>query len=1605
MWDLGNRSVVALVSVLSGCVFLYNVWGPILILTILLFLTIYACYSLITNDSLLSPHASFLFDYCVRVFLEVRAKFESIVDHVYRYSRIFWETANRRFFEVFLTKIRMERRRGPHYQLSTDPYPTRRNSSKFDSIAQLSPISRNARESNANELTSENKVYRNPNHSLYARGAFSKVTSTPLLSRSKEEFENESSSQGTSQRMTPVYSHHRSLTRGEDVTYYSSEGSPWGTTISPKAHPTASESKSPLSQSRPLSVSTRYNIDPRVYNDVTSPGLSSRLTKYAAEANNRLTRQSQYHVGQFPKVNLQGSPVPVINPKCVKTRTPVTVRVAPPDAVRYSPPGKQKMLSNLCDVDESLSSSSVPYGLREMSLKRHASREDVTFDLAKKQRIGGVTVNEVETQDETKQKRSRDESSKSEEDISPQNKSARPAKRTKTPSCYDILNSFSSSKNVVSGIKRKARDLSRSGTPDFEKHFKSLESVPNSSVQALSEAQIKNVTYRDHGATEKKQLNARNSLDPVQGKLSPVKGILKTSSKALEMDSHDREVHANLDNRHNGETRTAGAPVFVDTESSRLTNKLFMRAEPERNEKLRMLVEEQGNIRAKFTTDDVEEIKKEDIADMRQTSMKARLQSMFDAISGKATSKINPDVVIQAEEVNTVKSVPCPSSCATLNSSTTTTNANTTPISTSAVSPSPGSKSTKHVTFDLTSKESSLDSKLSSSNSKPMLATSAGNSFVATSGNAIFPSPVTNVSSAVSSSELKNAAPAKTINVTSSATPFASVADPSSHRVASTSSTPSVVTAATPAVLSGNSFGATTGVTFNSPTISASSSSFATKTNMTPVGQLNQPHTTEKASSASSMTPTNNNTAFSSPMLRSVTWSAESSAGQLNQPHTTEKVSSTSSMTPTNNNTAFSSPMLRSVTWSAESPAGQLNQPQATEKASSTSSMTPTNSNTAFSSPMLRSVTWSAESPAGQLNQPHTTEKASSTSSMTSTNNNTAFSSPMLRSVAWSVATTNAVESKGQSTLVASAPTTATSSVPTTAMLSTSPFTFGNKPTTAQPLKPEASFVFGSNFGENSAQTSGGLANLTAKSQAAPVLNANQGATGLNLMANTSATTSAFNTNVKTTATPFKAPAISTFSFGAGTSVAPNKTAFSFGGIATTTVATPAPTTAATTTATTAAAIGSMFGTTQSQPVFGASSTSNATNSGGNTSAVTLFNPTPTVIVTSVSSTPIFSNTVPGSSSGMTSTNNTTSIFGSVANAPSSREAGIGKAPSTNIFSNASSASAFGATGNIFGQAKAQTGNMKGIAGTFMSNAPPLFGTPATTVATFNSPSTSSNTVTPIFGSAIVSTNATTSVFAATSVTSPAFGSQSSTILGGQSNASQAFGGRTCIFGTDPSASASASTSTSAAPVFGASVSTSAPTPLFGAPVSTSAPIPASTVSSTFTGQGVTSPAFGAPVNASGPVLAPTGAFGDSKAPSFGQASPFATSNATPTVFGSGSASNTNSTTNATSTSGIFTFGANQKPSQQAGAFSFNSNVNANTNTAAPSASTPFQFGATASKPAATGFNFSAPSTTPSINFGTTSAPTFNASMPGMFSIGSGSAAPRSRSVRTRKPR
>ncbi|XP_078050721.1 uncharacterized protein LOC144477122 isoform X2 [Augochlora pura] len=1534
MWDLGYRCIAALASVLSGCVFLYNVWGPILVLTILLCLTVYACYSLIVNDSSLSPHASFLFDYCVHAALEVRTHFETIAEQIYRWSRTFWETTKLCFFEVCLTKIGMERRRGTHYQLSTDPYPTRRNSSKFDPIAQLSPIPRNVRESNMNEMVRSN--------SSYARNSLTKLASTPLVySQNKEEYENQLSEEASSQRVSPVYSQYNNSAQGEEASYYHLEGSPWGTTISPKAR--ATMEKSSRSPSTPLS-STRCNIDARVYRDVTSPGLATRLTKYATEVNNRLNRHSQYHMGQFPKINLQSNQIPLLNAKCVKTRTPVIVRVAPPDKVCYSPPGKHKILTNLCNMDDGLGSGNIPYGLKETSLKRHAEREDIAFDLAKKQRTGGISMNEIETQDETKQKRSRDESSKSEEEISPQNKSVRPAKRTKTPSCYDILNSFSSSKHVVSGIKRKARDLSRCGTPDFEKHFKSLESVANFGVQTLSEVQNTSVKYREHNESmEKLPPKDRNVLDRVEGKLSPLKGILKPSPKSLERDSRDKEKRYSEENRPAMTVQATGKLV----ESAKLANKLFMRAEPERNEKLRMLVEEQGNIRAKFTTDDVEEIKKEDIADMRQTSMKARLQSMFDAISGKATSKINPDVVIQAEEVNTVKSSPCPpASCITLNSSTTTTNANTTPISTSAIIPSPGTKSPKHVAFELPNKEVSSNLNASAGNvatkkientpvSNPTSAHagSSGIAFTNSSGNAILPSPTVSLNSTTGHSEVRNFKPG--------------VATTTNNFVSSTTTTP-IVARVTPTA---NLIRGTTSVTFSSSSIPASTTSALAK------DKTSNSQVSEKVLPVSNAVSVTKNNAALSMTLPSV-WNAASTSGS-------------NAIGNKEQNTAISSVSTTRI-----------------------SSIVPT---TMTSTPLF---------------------SFGSKGSAAKTETGFAFGSSFGGNNSDSVSTsTNANASTFAAAVSSASTSTATSA---SAIVSV----------------PNSVPILQNNLGI------GG----TTKSETATIASStNQALSRSNVTTTVGGLTSGFDlsSNVKTAASPFQLTKLPNFSFGASSTDASgnsNKPGFSFGNVATTTAATNVSSGTSNTTLfsgvsnnsskqafgnsmnnsnvgsnnsqfnataasifgnTATTTVGSVFGTTPGQSIFGASTTKTTTVS---------------VNTTSTNSTPEFLNKpATGTSLGMLHSNSA-SIFGSVAKTASPGGTGVTGA-SGNVFSNANPTSAFGTPSNIFGQTTSLTDNLKSTTGTFASTATPVFGSPSTTVATFSSTASVTSNATPsIFGSVIVSRSATEPSFAGTYAASPVFGSQNNVASKEQSTASHGFGSGTNIFGGDSTTTASATT-----PVSVSASSTSSATPAFGSAITMSTPAPAATSisapssivisnvistssSNAFAGHNAGDTTFGAPANASGTTLGSNVVFNQNKAPTFGQASPFTTPNTYTTGFGSGSASNANNS------AGVFTFGANsnqKSPQQPVGSFSFgssgnNSNNNNNNNNATASSSSPFQFNASAPKQ---GFNFSAPSATPTINFGTTSAPTFNASMTGMFSIGSGSTAPRSRSVRTRKPR
>ncbi|XP_071875028.1 uncharacterized protein isoform X2 [Bombus fervidus] len=1522
MWELRNRSVIILVSVLSGCVFLYSVWGSIFILTISLFLTIYACYFLIINDSLLSPHAFLLLDYCKHISFEVRTSFGTVIDHVYR----------------------MERRRGSNYQLSTDPYPSRKSSSHFGSITQLSPIPKNLQKASvSNDISSKIYFYPNSEHSSYNHDSFvAKRTSTPMLSRNKEELENQTfklspSGQVLSKRPSPLYGQNHVLMQVENSTYFDAEGSSWNSSITSKVDTKVGERKGIQTATGPLLASTRYNIDPKVYNDVTSPGLTARLTKYATEASNKLAHQSKYRVGQFPKVNLHASSVPLINVKSMKTRTPATVRVAPSHTIRYSPPSKQSILSNVHHSDNSCSSPSVAQALREISLKRHASREDVAFDPAKKQRRDIVASKEFEVQDETKQKRSREESLKSEEDSSPQsNKIVRPTKRTKTPSCYDIINSLSSSKHVVSGVKRKARDFSRSGTPDFEKHFKSLECVQSASTETIAQVPSTSPKYPDYELAERRNnSHACNSVDKLQEQ-SPLKGILKAkgnfNNRSVENES-DRK-HTERSNAQNSD-KDSSVESVESIESAKLTHKLFMRAEPERNEKLRMLVEEQGNIRAKFTTDDVEEIKKEDITDMRQTSMKARLQSMFDAISGKAASRINPDVVIQAEEVNTVKSVACTVTCATLNSSTTTTNVNTTPISTSAVAPSLGksesnTKSPKYVAFNLPAKNTSSN---------------------------------TNVQFADTSER-------KIENVVTS------VADKTSNSTL------------------GITFSTTKSEIVSQPVVSNSTATSSTSLNV-------QNFDSNKSNTFTSTTST-------SPIRTTFifdTVSANNKSPLLAVPATTSIFGTVTTAAPIPSVISMSTTAVNAKNEPSESnPKTNVSQVAAICSSSVNVSIGNMKGGMIFTSPHTNLVNLS--SVAGK------TEQNTGFTSIDTKANVMPFTS-----VANITGSNDAFNRKSN------------------VNVSTPLFTFGSKtnnlPTTS--TKTEG-FVFGS-AGNTSGNSETFGASTSTSRQASMIPNAatssNNGNSGTqaNSVTNASSANTGFEANAKVSLPTFGSSTNSTFASypSSSSSVNDNKTGFSFGKASmTTNTATgtsnvglfavaknnlPSSFGASSSTSTTSTTInssmaqiapntGSIFTNSSSAPsIFGTTTVSNqsvfgtSSNLSASTATFTLPKSTTTsvfgsnVATTSVgfastNSMPIFSSIAGGSSMGAIST---TSIpmFGSSASTSTS---GINTSEKNNVNSNlfsstnlTTSISMFSTTSNIFGQANSATGtSFKSSSGVFGSNSgSTLFGsTQTTTSSTFGATNVSSNSTASTFGSTnIPVSNASVPVFGTTTTGTPDFASQNQNKEnpGTQTSTSQNFG-MTSIFRRD---------NTGGAPVFGGANSA---TGHFNSPVP----------NNTFAGQNVpisSNPTFGmgtAPTSNGPP------AFSDSN-----KVSPFGAQSST---FGAANVSSTptfgNANANESNTSGIFTFGANQKPPQQNAttAFTFGSNNNT-------SASTPFQFGTTTSN-SGTGFNFAAPTTTPSINFGTTnSTTTFNASAPGMFSIGSGSTASRSRNTRTRKLR
>jgi len=294
MWDFGNRGSVVLISVTCGCVLIYNAWGTILALASTLFLVVYACYSLLVNDSLVSPNAYHVLGYLREAVHELGAALHIAYSYGIGYVRKIWHSARRCYRERF--PFRMDRRRAGNYQLSSDSYATAGNAifkrkdslpspspspsslssslssstSKLDWIDQLSPIPR-APYRSRDILATDSRIHADDhNRSLYRQQlVYGKHTSTPVLKLCDQEEDSRNGDVGLTSQSREMhinkitYSQNHTLSCGENITLFSPKGSPWGMSISPKMRPRPAGVKTVQTVAGPLLASTRYNIDPK----------------------------------------------------------------------------------------------------------------------------------------------------------------------------------------------------------------------------------------------------------------------------------------------------------------------------------------------------------------------------------------------------------------------------------------------------------------------------------------------------------------------------------------------------------------------------------------------------------------------------------------------------------------------------------------------------------------------------------------------------------------------------------------------------------------------------------------------------------------------------------------------------------------------------------------------------------------------------------------------------------------------------------------------------------------------------------------------------------------------------------------------------------------------------------------------------------------------------------------------------------------------------------------------------------------------------------------------------------------------------------------------
>lgn len=258
MWESGNRRALVLLTALCLLVILYKAWGLLLLITVALVLVISTCYSLLVNDTLLSPFTlvclAYIRAFGIELFYTLKILCQATIERVSETTEIiknyFGDSQeDQQQLLAMNTNLNGNRRAGQIYRLSSDP---------FSDQQQPSPIVRapfhmyHSATINGRAMVGHESGLR---------------TSTPLTAGWRKDL----APNGTidlfpstsSKKVSPIgRSENRqpSITRS-DETMYSAKDSPW----SPKVGGRSMGMRSPSVQTiaGPLLNSSRYNIDPK----------------------------------------------------------------------------------------------------------------------------------------------------------------------------------------------------------------------------------------------------------------------------------------------------------------------------------------------------------------------------------------------------------------------------------------------------------------------------------------------------------------------------------------------------------------------------------------------------------------------------------------------------------------------------------------------------------------------------------------------------------------------------------------------------------------------------------------------------------------------------------------------------------------------------------------------------------------------------------------------------------------------------------------------------------------------------------------------------------------------------------------------------------------------------------------------------------------------------------------------------------------------------------------------------------------------------------------------------------------------------------------------